>query len=130
MCEATEYEVADEFMYAANCHCTRCRAATGSAFKPFAGIAGDKVRLTKGADTVSVFGSKGNGDFRCGACGSFLFSRLKDGRVHVGMGSLVDTPTIRVSEHIFVANKAPWFTITDDLPQYAGHVSDGPPINR
>jgi hypothetical protein len=34
------------------------------------------------------------------------------------MGSLVDVPTIRPSSHIFVGSKAPWFEITDDLPQF------------
>jgi len=33
------------------------------------------------------------------------------------MGSLADDPTIRATEHIFVGSKAPWFEITDDLPQ-------------
>ena len=41
-CGAVRYRVADEFLYASNCHCSRCRAATGSAFKPFAGIERDK----------------------------------------------------------------------------------------
>jgi hypothetical protein len=38
-CGAVQYAVADEFAYAANCHCSNCRRTTGSAFKPFAGIA-------------------------------------------------------------------------------------------
>jgi len=47
--------------------------------------------------------------------------------VHVAMGTLVDGPAIRPSEHIFVGSKAPWFTITDDLPQYEEHaVAAGP----
>jgi hypothetical protein len=37
--------------------------------------------------------------------------------VHVAMGSLTDVPSIRPTEHIFVGSKAPWFEITDDLPQ-------------
>ena len=37
--------------------------------------------------------------------------------MHVAMGSLVDEPSIRSSGHIFVGSKAPWFEITDDLPQ-------------
>jgi hypothetical protein len=41
--------------------------------------------------------------------------------VHVALGTLVDTPRIRPSKHIFVGSKAPWFTITDDLPQHEGH---------
>jgi hypothetical protein len=33
------------------------------------------------------------------------------------MGSLVDGPSIRPTEHIYVGSKAPSFEITDDLPQ-------------
>ena len=40
----------------------------------------------------------------------------------ISLGSLVDEPTIRPTHHIFVGSKAPWFTITDDLPQYEGHM--------
>jgi len=45
---------------------------------------------------------------------------VRDGSyVHVAMGTLVDAPGIRPSKHIFVGSKAPWFDITDELPQYA-----------
>lgn len=37
-CGTVRYEVSDAFLYAMNCHCSECRAATGSAFKAFAGI--------------------------------------------------------------------------------------------
>jgi hypothetical protein len=37
------------------------------------------------------------------------------------MGSLDDEPSIRPTEHIFVGSKAPWFEITDDLPQSEEH---------
>ena len=86
-CGAVHYRVADEFVYAMNCHCSKCRRTTGSAFKPM--------------------------------CGSLLYSVVREGAwVHVAMGTLVDDPTIRPTHHIFVGSKAPWFTITDDLPQY------------
>ena len=118
-CGAVRYEVADEFLYAENCHCAQCRAATGSAFKPFAGIEREKLRLTEGDDNLLVFGTDDLNDTRCATCGSFLFSVVREGGyVHVAMGSLVDAPTIRPTEHIFVGSKAPWFEITDDLPQF------------
>jgi hypothetical protein len=121
-CGAVRYEVPDAFLYAANCHCSGCRAATGSAFKAFAGIEREKLRITEGLDDVAVFGEEDLNDTRCGECGSFLFSVVRDGAfVHVAMGSLVDAPTIRPTEHIFVGSKAPWFEITDDLPQFDGH---------
>jgi hypothetical protein len=34
-CGGVHYAVADEFIYAANCHCSNCRRTTGSAFKPW-----------------------------------------------------------------------------------------------
>jgi hypothetical protein len=126
LCGAVEYEAADAFLYAAYCHCSRCRAATGAAAKPFAGIEKDKVRITKGEGNLLVFGSMGNGDVRCATCGSFLYSALGDGvRIHVAMGTLADPPSIQPTEHIFVGSKAPWDVIADDLPQYVVHV-DGP----
>ena len=117
-CGAVRYEVADEFRYAANCHCSECRAATGSAFKAFAGIERDKLTVTDGHDQLAVFGEEDLNDTRCAACGSFLYSVVREGGwVHLAMGSLADDPTIRPSEHIYVGSKAPWFEITDDLPQ-------------
>jgi len=119
MCGAVRYAVADEFGYAANCHCSNCRRATGAAFKPFAGIERDKFHLTQGADNLLTFGDETGHDARCKICGSYLYSVVRDGAfVHVALGTLVDDPTIRPTGHIFVGSKAPWFTITDDLPQY------------
>ena len=117
-CGSVRYEVADAFRYAANCHCSRCRAATGSAFKAFAGIEREKLVVTEGTDTLMVYGEDVLNDTRCARCGSLLFSIVRDGAyVHVAMGSLVDAPSLRPTEHIFVGSKAPWFDITDDLPQ-------------
>ena len=113
-CGVVRYTVADEFGYAANCHCSNCRQTTGSAFKPFAGIERDKLRITGGDES-------GN-DTRCQVCGSLLYSVVRDGTfVHVAMGTLGDDPTLRPTKHIFVGSKARWFTISDDLPQYEEH---------
>jgi hypothetical protein len=121
-CGAVRYRVADEFLYAANCHCSRCRAATGSAFKPFAGIEREKLELTDGQDALLIVGEETLNDTRCGACGSLLFSVVRDGAyVHVALGSLRDEPSIRPTHHIFVGSKAPWFEISDDLPQFEEH---------
>jgi hypothetical protein len=118
-CGAVRYQVADAFRYAANCHCSRCRAATGSAFKPFAGIERGKLEITEGQDRLLIVGEQNSNDTRCRTCGSLLFSVVRDGAyVHVAMGSLVDAPGIRPTSHIYVGSKAPWFEITDDLPQH------------
>jgi hypothetical protein len=107
-----------------NCHCQDCRRATGSAFKPFAGIERHKLRLVDGEDGLLIFGEPDGHDAHCARCGSLLFSIVRGGAfAHVTLGSLQDDPTIRPTAHIFVGSKAPWFTITDDLPQHAGHVA-------
>lgn len=119
MCGAVRYQVADTFGYAMNCHCSKCRQATGSAFKPMAGIETEKLRLTTGEDQVLRYGDGGAHDIHCRLCGSLLYSVVREGKfVHVAMGTLVDTPSIRPTRHIFVGSKAPWFEITDDLPQF------------
>ncbi len=116
---AVRYQVADEFRYAMNCHCSNCRAGTGSAFKAFAGIEREKLEFTEGGDALLIVGEPDANHTRCEACGSLLLSVVRDGEyVHVALGSLVDSPTIRPTKHIFVGSKAPWFEITDDLPQF------------
>ena len=118
-CGAVRYQVQDAFLYAANCHCSQCRRTTGSAFKPFAGIEREQLALIQGEDALLIVGDPAGHDAHCGRCGSLLYSVVRDGAfVHVAMGTLVDAPSIRPNKHIFVGSKAPWFAITDDLPQY------------
>ena len=121
-CRAVQYAVADEFAYAVNCHCSNCRRTTGAAFKPIAGIPRDRFRVTRGENNLLVYGEPTGNDTHCATCGSLLFSVVRDGAfVHIPMGTLIDTPAIRPDKHIFVGSKAPWFTITDDLPQFEAH---------
>jgi hypothetical protein len=125
LCGDVQYEVADAFAYALNCHCSNCRRVTGAAFKPFAGIPRAALTVTHGADRLLIYGSEENHDAHCARCGSMLYSLVRDAAwVHVTLGTLVDPPSILPSAHIFVGSKAPWFAITDDLPQYDGHVPD------
>ncbi|MHC2466295.1 GFA family protein [Bradyrhizobium embrapense] len=123
-CRDVRYEVADAFGYALNCHCSNCRRTTGSAFKPFAGIAREKFTVTSGAEGLLIYGDELTHDAHCGRCGSLLYSQVRNGAyVHVTMGTLCDAPTIRPTAHIFVGSKAPWYEIRDDLPQYQEHVT-------
>jgi hypothetical protein len=118
-CGATEYEVEDEFVYAMNCHCSNCRASTGSAYKPMAGIQREKLRVTREDVPLFIWGEPDAGDIRCGTCGSFLYSVVREGKwVHVTLGSLRDDPAKLPDHHIFVGSKAHWEQILDDLPQH------------
>ena len=118
-CNAIAYEVADEFVVAYNCHCSNCRATTGSAFLPWGEIECEKLRLTKGADSLMVIGDPdAHHGMRCGVCGSLLYWTARSTNVRVPYGTLVDEPTLKPMAHMFVGSKAPWHEIRDDLPQY------------
>jgi hypothetical protein len=121
-CNAVGYEVADEFVVAYNCHCSNCRAMTGSAFLPWGEIEPEKLRVTKGTDSLLVDGDADAAHaLRCGECWSLLYWTVHHhGRawVRVPYGSLIDEPALRPTAHMFVGSKAPWHEILDDLPQY------------
>lgn len=119
LCGAVRYAVDDAFRYARNCHCSQCRRATGAAFKPFAGIERGRLRVTEGEAELMRYEDETAHDAHCRRCGSLLFSVVREGAfVHVTLGTLVDAPSIRPTAHIFVGSKAPWYTITDDLPRH------------
>jgi hypothetical protein len=119
LCGTVCYQVEDQFRYCLYCHCSNCRRTTGSAFKPFAGIERARLSITCGAERLLIVGDESGHDAHCGTCGSLLYSLVREATfVHVTLGTLVDAPSIRPSAHIFVGSKAPWYTITDDLPQH------------
>lgn len=116
LCGAVTYTVADEFSYALICHCSQCRRATGSAFKPFGGIERGKLEVS---GKLRIFGDVMTHDAHCETCGSLLYSIVSEGtRAHVTYGTLIDAPTLEPTAHIFVGSKARWYTIRDALPQY------------
>jgi len=119
-CNAVAYEVADEFVAAYNCHCSNCRAMTGSAFLPWGEIERDKLRVTQGEDSLLVLGdADALHQVRCRSCHSLLYwTSLGGTHVRVPYGTLVDEPALRPAAHMFVGSKAPWHEILDDLPQH------------
>ena len=121
LCGAVHYQVRDEFVYSLICHCSQCRRATGSAFKPFAAIQREKLALVTGGETILRYGDDTTHDVHCARCGSLLYSDIGTGPyVHVTLGTLQDEPSIRPMAHIFVGSKAAWDQITDGLPQFVG----------
>ncbi len=118
-CRAVEFEVADEFIVAYMCHCSNYRATTGSAFLPWGEIEQEKLRVTRGADSLVSLGDEGGDhEVRCGLCMSLLYWTRAGTRVRVPYGMLVDEPALKPIAHMFVGSKAPWYEIRDDLPQH------------
>jgi len=55
-------------------------------------------------------------------CGSNIYAKFtaRPHEVGLALGILDDDPGVRPTCHVFVGSKAPWFEITDTLPQYEG----------
>jgi hypothetical protein len=120
LCGQVTFEVDDDFTFLGYCHCSECRKWTGSAFAAGGMVAADALRMTTGADALVRYPKSAQTELVfCGRCGSSLFSRkLLLDRFVVRLGALDDAPTRRPDVHIFATSKAPWFEITDGLPQY------------
>jgi hypothetical protein len=119
-CGDVTFTVQNALDYAFYCHCSRCRVRTGSAFAAIGGTGIDKLRVTSGNKHLLIEGECSDGyGARCSRCYTFLFAAVRDRQyVHVSLGVLAGTPSRLPDHHIYVGSKAPWYQITDGLPQY------------
>jgi hypothetical protein len=119
-CGEVRFTVENAFEYAFYCHCSRCRLRTSSVFAAIAGIDIDKVEVTTGLDHLLIEGECADGyGARCHKCHSFLFAAVRERKyMHVSLGMITDIPSRVPDHHIYVGSKAPWYQITDTLPQY------------
>jgi hypothetical protein len=120
LCGGVRYELDGELGPIALCHCGMCRKASGTAFASNASISRHAFRLVAGAELVRQYeSSAGSRRCFCGTCGSPIFSESAEMPDHVRLrlGLLDDDPGARPAYHFAVNFKAPWWTITDALPQ-------------
>jgi hypothetical protein len=108
-----------------SCHCSRCRRARASAHASNLPVAAEHFRWLRGEERLRAFKVPEAERFTqafcsdCGAPQPFVNRAL--GRVVVPCGSLEDDPGVRESVHIFAPDRAPWFDLAGDLPQFAAY---------
>ena len=118
-------EVVGPYVY---CHCASCRKASGSAFGANVAVSAEHFRLVAGESLLACFeSSPGKRRYFCSRCGSPLFNKVgpDPDLVRVRLGSLDSNFNEVPAAHIFTAEKAPWYTITDDVQQFAGWPEPG-----
>ena len=134
LCNTVQYEIDGPFSAMAHCHCSMCRKSHGTGFGTFvvAPIAG--FRTTQGEDRLVRYQSSAHGIRTfCGDCGSAgPFPMPKLGIVAAPAAAFEGDPGIRPQWHMFVASKAPWDEIADDLPRHDAYLSakQGPGVER
>ncbi len=120
LCGAVAWEADGPLEFMSHCHCGRCRKAHGAAFATYVMCPPEAFRLVRGADAIGrVEAASGLTRAFCTRCGSVVTDgRPWQGLVGFPAGPLDDDPGVRPLAHIFVASKAPWDTIADDLPRF------------
>jgi hypothetical protein len=122
LCGEVRFEITGPLTGASHCHCSMCRKAHGAAFGTYAAVKAGDFHVVSGDDRITRYRSSPDvlRTF-CSRCGSTL-QWLRDSKpdiVDIALGVIDGEPGVRPASHIFVASKAPWYDITDDLPQYA-----------
>jgi hypothetical protein len=122
LCGRVTYEIESEGATFRHCHCSRCRRARGAVHASNMLLQIPRFRWTGGAEMVEDYRLPEAERFAqafCRACGSAVPRVNQElGYVVVPAGGLDDDPGIRPKEHIFVGSKAPWYEISDMLPQH------------
>jgi len=121
LCGQVRFELDGPGQFINHCHCSMCRKVHGAAFGSFLHAHGSSFRWVSGESSIQSFQSSAE-SFRsfCRVCGSNV-PVLEDEGAHVIIpaGGLDDDPGVRPVVHIHAASKAPWYEITDKLPQFA-----------
>jgi hypothetical protein len=122
LCGGVRYEINDKITGAANCHCSMCRKQSGAAFATAAGVPTKNFKWTAGENLIQRYeSSPGAVRMFCKKCGSSLAGGSSDPKADtlwLMLGTLDDDPGVKPSAHIFVGSKAPWYEISDKLPQH------------
>lgn len=121
LCGGIRYEIHGEIGEIIQCHCQRCRKASGTAYTTNAPVKVSEFKIIQGEHLLKKFQSSATIQrCFCGECSSAIMSIRTETpdyyRLRIGT---LDTPIHhKPAMHIFVADKAEWDTICDDVPQY------------
>lgn len=120
-CGKITFQVNGEINDFSHCHCAQCRRLHGAAYATFAGVERrDFLYLSGEADVANYSSSDASHRFFCRHCGSSIMVATEDepDAYYLSMSTLDGNPTCPPGYHTFVGSKAPWHTITDELPQF------------
>jgi hypothetical protein len=122
LCGAMTYKISPPYRFFKQCHCSRCRKSTGSAYAANILLPNEQFSWLSGQDQLrryEVPEAASYNNFFCDTCGSQLPSESRDGRwVLVPAGTLDVDPGATPDKNIFWESRAPWFANPDSLPKF------------
>ena len=129
LCGRVRFEIQGAIGPFAYCHCESCRRASGTAFAANAPVREADLSWVLGREAIAEYESSA-GKFRafCRGCGSPIYARhvSEPGWVSVRLG-LIEEPFPRTATaHFNVSERAAWYSVSDELPQYADDTTESP----
>jgi len=120
LCGTVRYEIDGPFSLMMHCHCSMCRKHHGAPFATFVAAPLEGYRWISGEDRTRTYASSLVGQrYFCSICGSVTPMLMEAMQLAIlPAGNLQGDLGLKPSAHMFTASKAPWYTITDSLPQY------------
>jgi hypothetical protein len=119
LCGKVAFTIEGDLSPPSACHCGQCRKQSGHVWSStwthqdnLSFTASDTLRWFRASETAR----RGF----CSECGSFLFwQHNEEDTISISMGALSAPTGLKLSKHIFVADKGDYYDISDDLPQRA-----------
>lgn len=121
LCGGVQFEISGELAPIQICHCSQCRKAQGSAFATNTPVRESNFHLLSGHDQIGSFeSSPGKQRCFCKHCGSPVYSKTDKlpGVIRLRAGTLDGDLAVKPEAHYYVASKANWYCIEDELPQF------------
>ena len=120
-CGAIKFEITSAIDDIIFCHCSECRKLQGSAFATNGVVESKDFNLLKGNNDLTEHKlSDTQTRFFCKHCGSPIKSENTKvpGKVRVRLGTIDSDILEKPQAHIFIASKANWDNVCDEVPQY------------
>ena len=123
LCKAVSFEIDGTVHNARYCHCSNCRKFSGTAYAAWGLVPTAQFAVTPTDSGVTKFDSGGGLRVFCSTCGSPLWYEPAGLPQYRGipLGAIDDRDVPTPQMHLWTQSKAPWVSVTDDLPQHATH---------
>jgi len=121
LCGKVRFEITGKIEDIVCCHCSLCRKAQGSAFATNGNLDANKFTITDGNELLTAYEvTPGQTKYFCKTCGSPISGSSAEypNKVRVRLGTIESDISEKPVAHIFVASKANWEDINDELPQH------------
>jgi hypothetical protein len=121
LCKKIQFEIKNAPKQINLCHCKMCQKFSGSAFGSFMRVLARDFKIISGLEFEKVFdSSEWAARAFCSNCGASIryINKEQPELTFVAAGCLDDDPKICPRHHIFVKDKAPWYEINSNIPQF------------